>query len=242
MGRRPLTLGLARTERIEAKITPAEREALTARRGNMTESDAIRAAVAAWCSAGPLDAPLDVRLVDLVEQAVARGFMLAMQGRNRDDGTFAHADPIAREERAAVLRALQDESEGTLAQRLSLSPSLLAAIRNMKPRAPRLTDEQRVELGLTPRQLEFEAPEPSPARRPQPRALAEHQQFMHENPGFPNRPVPRPARKAALLNPEVRAQQDRIHAAADEQDAAIKAQRDKGKAEWRAAKGNPDDV
>ena len=159
MGRRPLTLGLARSERVEAKITPAEREALTARRGNMTESEAIRAAIAEWCAAKPLDEPLDARLVALVEQAVARGFLRAMQGRPRDGRTdsdgpaLALADPIAREERAAILVALTDEQEQTLAARLGLKVSEIAAIRMMKARAPRLTDEQRVELGLTPRQL-----------------------------------------------------------------------------------------
>ena len=159
MGRRPLTLGLARSERVEAKITPAEREALTARRGSMTESEAIRAAIAEWCAAKPLDEPLDARLAALVEQAVARGFLRAMQGRPRDGRTdsdgpaLALADPIAREERAAILVALTDEQEQTLAARLGLKVSEIAAIRMMKARAPRLTDEQRVELGLAPRQL-----------------------------------------------------------------------------------------
>ena len=172
MGRRPLTLGLARSERVEAKITPAEREALTARRGTMTESEAIRAAIAAWCAAGPLDTPLDARLVALVEQAVARGFLRAMQGRPRGPNhgeTLAQADPIAREERAAVLAALADEQEQTLAARLGLATSEIAAVRSMKAGAPRLTDEQRVELGLAPRQLalveQVDAAQPVEAQR-----------------------------------------------------------------------------
>jgi hypothetical protein len=150
-------LGLARSVRVEAKITPAEREALTARRGNMTESDAIRAALVDWCAAGPLDStldnPLDSRLVALVEQAVERGFLRAMQGNPQHGNAIALADPIAQEERAAILAALANEREETLAARLGLTASQLAAIRNMRPRAPRLTDEQRAALGLQARQL-----------------------------------------------------------------------------------------
>jgi hypothetical protein len=127
----------------------------------MTESEAIRAAIAAWCAAGPLDTPLDARLVALVEQAVARGFLRAMQGRPRGPNhgeTLAQADPIAREERAAVLAALDGEREQTLAARLGLAASEIAAVRSMKAGAPRLTDEQRVELGLAPRQLALVEP------------------------------------------------------------------------------------
>jgi hypothetical protein len=164
LGRRPLMLGLARSVRVEAKITPAEREALTARRGNMTESDAIRAALVDWCAAGPLDStldnPLDSRLVALVEQAVERGFLRAMQGNPQHGNAIALADPIAQEERAAILAALANEREETLAARLGLTASQLAAIRNMRPRAPRLTDEQRAALGLQARQLALPVEEP----------------------------------------------------------------------------------
>lgn len=155
MGRRPMSAGLARSERVEAKITPTERAALAERRGDMTESDAIRAALAAWCASSP-DSALDPRLADLVEQAVARGFVRAMSERTgRTNTSIVHADPIAQEERAAVLAALTDERDETLAARLGLSMSQLAAVRGMKARAPRLTDEQRARLGLAPRQMQL---------------------------------------------------------------------------------------
>lgn len=148
MGRPPLSAGLARTERIESKVTPAERAALTARRGDMTESDAIRAALAAWCASSP-DSALDPRLADFVEQAVARGFVRAM-GERTARTPIVLADPIAQEERAAILAALTDERDETLAARLGLTVSQLTAVRSMKARAPRLTDEQRAALGLAP--------------------------------------------------------------------------------------------
>jgi hypothetical protein len=152
MGRHALRPGLARSSRIEAKITPSEREGLTARRGKMTESDAIRAAVVAWCTSGFVDgAPennYDQRLVALVEKAAERGFLSAMHCKGSFGKDIAAADPIAQEERAALLAALANEREETLAARLGLTARHLAAIRNMRPRAPRLTDEQRSALGL----------------------------------------------------------------------------------------------
>ena len=155
MGRRPMSAGLARTERVEAKITPMERAALTARRGDMTESDAIRAALAAWCASSP-DSALDQRLADLIEQSVARGFVRAMSERvARKHTSIVHADPIAQEERAAIFAAGPGELDETLALRLGLAVSDVAAIRGMKAGAPRLTDEQRAAVGLAPRQLQL---------------------------------------------------------------------------------------
>jgi hypothetical protein len=111
--------------------------------------------LAAWCASSP-DSALDPRLADLVEQAVARGFVRAMSERTgRTHTSIVHADPIAQEERAAILRALNDERDETLAARLGLSVSQLAAVRGMKARAPRLTDEQRARLGLAPRQMQL---------------------------------------------------------------------------------------
>jgi hypothetical protein len=126
----------------------------------MTESEAIRAAIAAWCEQSTeLDA-LDARVVAVVEQAVERGFwrVVAMRETHESLRQLAHADPILREERAAILHALRDSSEQALAERLHLSSSSLAALRQMRPRAPRLTDEQRVMLGLAPRQLALDEP------------------------------------------------------------------------------------
>jgi hypothetical protein len=150
-----MSAGLARTDRVEAKITPMERAALAERRGDMTESDAIRAALTAWCASSP-DSALDQRLVDLVEQAVARGFVRAMGERTaHKHTTIVHADPIAQEERAAIFAAGAVELDETLAPRLGLTVSQLAALRGMKASAPRLNDEQRAALGLAPRQLQL---------------------------------------------------------------------------------------
>lgn len=179
MGRRPLSAGLARTERIESKVTPTEREALTVHRGRMTESDAIRTAIAVWC-ASDADGALEPRHVDLVEQAVARGFFRAMTERvAREHVPIVHADPIAQEERAAILAALTDERDETLAARLGLTVSQLTAVRSMKARAPRLTDEQRAALGLAPHgqqasayaQRVKEQRETSPRKTPNPAQL-----------------------------------------------------------------------
>jgi len=145
MGRIPLPPGAARSNRVECKITPAEHAALTAMRGKKTESQALREALLVWCLQSD-DRTIDEHIIALVEEAVERGFMRAMR-RNKSPEL---ENPLAREERAAVLSALIDQRLEMLASKLEMSIPKIRAIVKARPGAPALNVEQRAYLGLAP--------------------------------------------------------------------------------------------